>query len=73
MYLNEMSRVIVEAHRQDLLAEADAWRTRQLVVRGDRWSIVIVRRAVGSRLVQLGETVAGQPTAKSPEPAVAVV
>lgn len=72
MYLNEMSRVVVEAHRQDLLAEADAWRDRQLLARGDGWSIVFVRRAIGGRLVQLGESIAGRAPAESAEPAVAV-
>ncbi len=72
MYLNEMSRVVVEAHRQDLLAEAAAWRDSRLLVRNDRRSIVLVRRTIGGRLVQLGEAIAGRPAAGLAEPAVAV-
>ena len=73
MYLNEMTHVVVDARRHDLLAEADAWRRTRSLAGRPAWSSVPVRRAIGDRLVRLGEMVAGYPAPASPEPVVTTV
>ena len=67
MYPNDLSRDLVEIHRGYLLSAADAHRRARLVAAGDGWSIVIVRRTVGSHLVRLGNAVTGDATGR-PEP-----
>ncbi len=59
MYPNDLSRDLVNLHRDEMLAAADAHRRSRLVAQGDGWSVVIVRRAVGSHLVRLGNAVTG--------------
>ncbi len=72
MYPNDLSRDLVEIHRHGLLSAADAYRRTRLLTAGDDWSIVIVRRAVGSHLVRLGIVVIGDATGRPGRAAVAV-
>lgn len=72
MYPNDLSRDLVEIYRHDLLSAADAHRRTRLVAEGDGWSIVIVRRVVGSQLVRLGNAVTGDAAARPESVAVAV-
>ena len=66
MYPNDLSRDLVDLHRNEMVAAADAHRRIRLVAEGDGWSIVIVRRAVGSQLVRLGNAVTGDASERVP-------
>ncbi len=72
MYPNDLSRDLVEIYRHHLLSAADAHRRTRLVAEGDGWSIVIVRRAVGSQLIRLGNAVTGDVVPRLEPLAVAV-
>ncbi len=66
MYPNDLSRDLVDLHRNEMVAAADAHRRIRLVAQGDGWSIVLVRRAVGGQLVRLGNAITGNACERVP-------
>lgn len=66
MYPNDLTRDLVDLHRDEMVTAADAHRRSLLVDQGDGWSVVIVRRAVGGQLVRLGNAVTGDANERVP-------